>query len=91
MNKGIRLGKHRFDYVKKWHADIWRVMTKILDEEPYDKTMTDPELAEAIKAAGVFCDETTSREVRLEHGIGNRDERRITAYARDFKKGKIQK
>ncbi|HNQ22446.1 MAG TPA: hypothetical protein PKK06_05070 [Phycisphaerae bacterium] len=75
----------------KWYGDVWKVMSKILDEESFDKTASDPELAQAVKAAGVFCDETVARDVRIEHGIGNKDERRVANYARDFKRGRIQK
>ena len=80
---------HRFDFARKHYADLWKAMKPLLDEEPHDATLNDVKLAEAIKAKGVYATTTTVRNCRLEHDVPNADERVITNYARDFKRGKI--
>lgn len=82
--------QHRFDFARKHYAEIWKVMKQILDEESHEKTLSDEKLADAIRAKGVYATPTTVRNCRLEHDVGNADERIITNFARDFKKGKIK-
>jgi hypothetical protein len=82
--------KSRFDHVKKHHEQIWKEMQAILAVEGWQRPHSDDRLVKAIMERGCFCTPTMVRDVRLEHGIGNSDERRVTNYARDFKSKKVK-
>ena len=72
----------------KHHAAIWKVMKRLLADEPYNKTMSDNKLCAAILGEGVFTTPVITREVRLRHKIGNCLERQVSQYKKQFAKRK---
>jgi len=80
---------NRWTFKEKHHADVWKAMKLILDTETWEAPMSDEALTQAIRDRGVYTTPTITRDVRLEHNIGNADERRVAIFAREAKaKGK---
>lgn len=77
--------KKRWSHIQKHHATIWQTMKRILENEPWNKTLSDKKLAEAVRNEGVYATAGVVREIRIAHRIGGADERRISAFARAHK------
>lgn len=78
--------KSRWDFTAKHHADILKIMQKIIDAETVDTVCGDDDLTEKIKAQGVYSTATITRQIRIDNGIGGIDQRKVEAFAREHKK-----
>lgn len=79
--------KTTWHWTPKYYEQVWKVLKPILEAEPWNKTVNDEKLAEQVMAEGVFCTRTIIRAVRLKHGIGGAQERRVVQFGKTHKKG----
>lgn len=79
--------KTKWEWKQKHHDQVWAAMRKVLDAEHFSKTLSDTKLTEAIMATGVYATAPITRDVRIAHGIGNCDERRVLLFAKQHKQG----
>lgn len=80
MPKKKKKTKGRWDYVENHHADIWRELQIIFQAEHWNATLSDRKLSDRVRDAAVYCTPGLARDVRMEHGVGNADQRRIELF-----------